>query len=311
MQAKCFGGCCPKNCWASYKLHEDVTQKLSDVNDLISNGHFDVVAEKFVRDQFDEVPVDRAVGVESTFEELRSCFENSLVRVIVIQIEASKDVDPGKIQEDIRKKLRIGDDAWNNKTVDDRARLFYNILKNKKFALLVDDVWEKIDLLKLGVHSPNNHECKIIFTTRSKEISGQMVAWKSIKVNCLTLDKAFDLFKEKVGKTTLENFHILPLAKLVVEERRGLPLALYTIGCAMANKVTPNEWKHAIEILRSYPSKVQGIVEDVYYLLEFSYDRLPDDIYKSCFSYCALFPEDYNFEKQKLILLWIAEGFFG
>ncbi|XP_028780235.1 disease resistance protein SUMM2-like [Neltuma alba] len=313
IQSKCFGECCPKNCWASYKLHEDVTQKLSDVDDLISNGHFDVVAEKFARDQFDELPVDKAVGIESTFEELRSCFENNRVGIVglygmggvgkttllkkfnndclstmpqyaVIWVEASKDVDPGKIQEDIRKKLRIGDDIWNNKTGDDRARLLYNILKNKKFVLLVDDVWERIDLLKLGVPSPKNLECKIIFTTRSQEICGQMDAQRSIKVKCLTFE---------------------------LKECQGLPLALCTVGRAMANKVTPNEWKRAIEILRSYPSKVQGIVNDVYYLLEFSYDRLPDDTYKSCFLYCALFPEDYNFKKQELILLWIAEGFLA
>ncbi|XP_028766611.1 probable disease resistance protein At5g63020 [Neltuma alba] len=339
IQSKCFGDCCPKNCWASYKLHEDVTQKLSDVNDLISNGHFDVVAEKFARDQFDELPVDKAVGIESTFEELRSCFENNRLGIIglygmggvgkttllkkfyndylstmpqyvVIWVEASKDVDPGKIQEDIRKKLRIRDDIWNNKTVDDRARLLYNILKNKKFVLLVDNVWERIDLLILGVPSPKNHECKIIFTTRSQDICGQMEAQRSIKVNCLTSDKAFDLFKEKVGETTLENPQILTLAKQVVKECQGLPLALCTVGRAMANKVTPNEWRRAIEILRSYPSKFQGIVERVYYLLEFSYDKLPDDTYKSCFLYCALFPnEHFGCQKQKLILLWIAEGF--
>ncbi|XP_028780371.1 probable disease resistance protein At1g61300 [Neltuma alba] len=338
IQAKCFGGRCPKNCRACYKLHKDATQKLSDVNALISNGHFDVVAEKFACDQFEELPVDTAVGVESTFEELRSCFENNQVRVIglygiggvgkttllkkfnndflstmpqyvVIWVEASKDVDPGKIQEDIRKKLRIGDDIWNNRTVNDRARFLYNILKSKKFALLVDDVWERIDMLKLGVPSPKDHECKIIFTTRSQEICGQMDAQKSIKVNCLTFDKAFELFKEKMDENALENPHILTLAKQVVKECQGLPLALCTVGRAMANKVTPTEWSRAIEILRSYPSKVQGIVNDVYYLLEFSYERLPDDTYKSCFLYCALFPEDYSFKKQELILLWIAEGF--
>ncbi|XP_028780271.1 probable disease resistance protein At1g52660 [Neltuma alba] len=229
-----------------------VAQKLSDINHLTGEGHFDVIAEKLACDGFDELPVDKAVGVESTFEELCSCFENNRVgkttllnkfnnnvlskKAIdaVIWAVASKDVDEGKIQEAIGKKLHVRDDEWNVKTVDDKALLLYNILKNKKFVLLLDDVWARIDLLKLGVPSPKNH-------ARSKELCRLMDAQRVIKVNCLTPDKAFELFKDKVGGKILESPHILPLAKQVVKECKGLPLALCTVGRAMANKETPNK----------------------------------------------------------------------
>ncbi|XP_028761006.1 probable disease resistance protein At5g63020 [Neltuma alba] len=335
-QAKCFG--CPKNCRARYKLHKMVTRKLNDVNRLLNRGNFDHVAEKCAGDQFVELPVDEAVGVESTFEELRTCFENNQVGVIglhgmgavgkttllkkfnndflstradyvVIWVVASKDVYPGRIQDAIRRKLRVEDDSWNNATMDERPSLLLNILNKKKFVLLLDDVWERIDLWKLGVPSPNNCECKIIFTTRSKEICGLMGAQRHIKVNCLPPDRAFELFKKTVGTTILENPYISDLAKLVVDECQGLPLALRIIGRVMVNKVSPAEWKRAIEILRSYPSKIQVMVEDVYCLLKFSYDRLPNDTYKLCLLYCALFPEDYNIEKEDLVFLWTAEGY--
>ncbi|XP_028780329.1 probable disease resistance protein At5g63020 [Neltuma alba] len=39
----------------------------------------------------------------------------------------------------------------------------------QELVLLLDDVWERIDLLKLAVPSPNSHECKIIFTTQLEE----------------------------------------------------------------------------------------------------------------------------------------------
>ena len=43
-------------------------------------------------------------------------------------------------------------------------------------------------------------------------------------------------------------------------------------------------------------------------MLKLSYDKLPTHL-KQCFTYCALFPQYYEIEKQLLVQLWIAQGY--
>ena len=47
---------------------------------------------------------------------------------------------------------------------------------------------------------------------------------------------------------------------------------------------------------------------ELYQILRWSYDRLPNVNFKNCFLYCAMFPEDKEIEADKLVGMWIAEG---
>ncbi|CAO2827699.1 unnamed protein product [Amaranthus hypochondriacus] len=230
---------------------------------------------------------------------------------VVIWIVASKNATVDAIQTVILEKMRIPPDYWKGKPVDEKSALIYEILKDKQYILMLDDVWQRIDLLEVGIPllDDQNHG-KVIFTTRSEEICGLMQANRKIKVTCLSWEKSWALFKEKVGEDALNAHHDIPrLAELVAKECDGLPLALITIGRAMSCRKTPYEWSHALQMLKKYPSKFSGMGEHVLPVLKFSYDYLPDPTIKQCFVYCSLFPEDYEIPTDKLINLWIGEGF--
>ncbi|KAJ0075720.1 hypothetical protein Patl1_34092 [Pistacia atlantica] len=347
IQKKCLGSCCPRNCYSSYKLGKEVIKVTEAVKDLINKGKefksLDDISKKLPPAPVDEIPVDRITRMDSILDEVWRCLDDHRVRMIgiygiggvgkttllkklnnkfihnrldfdvVIWVTVSKEVKLDGIQEVIRHKLQIPDETWKTKTDEHgRATEICRCLRGKKFVLLLDDLWERIDLRNMGVPnlSDDQNGSKIIFTTRSEDVCDSMdTVVKKFQVQCLPFEESFELFQQCVKEDVL-NSHpdIQELAKTVAKECKGLPLALITIGRAMSNRRTPKDWQHAINKLRSQPSEFADMESSVFQVLRFSYDSLRDDQHKNCFLYCSLFPEDHMIRKDELIDLWIAEG---
>ncbi|CAN6836438.1 unnamed protein product [Brassica oleracea] len=159
-----------------------------------------------------------------------------------------------KMQEEIAKKLSLAGQDWNQKDEDQKACDILNVLKRKKFVLLLDDIWAKFDLMKIGVPYPSReNRCKVVFTTRSLEVCGGMGADVEIPVKCLPPHDALELFKKKVGEIMLGSHPNIPeLASIVAKTCEGLSLALKVIGKTMACKRTIQLWQHAIDDLTYY-----------------------------------------------------------
>ncbi|KAK9229315.1 hypothetical protein WN944_022277 [Citrus x changshan-huyou] len=232
---------------------------------------------------------------------------------VVIWSVVSREPNLKQIQEDIGKRIGFSTDSWQGKRFEERASDITNTLKHKKFVLLLDDIWEsEIDLTKLGVPLQTlDSGSRIVFTTRFEGTCGKMGAHKNrYKVFCLGDDDAWKLFEGVVGRYVLNKHPDIPkLAKDVARQCHGLPLALKTVGNAMASNVYPEEWKEAIEILSASASKFEGMEKKVLSSLKFSYDSLPKDELRSCLLYCCLFPEDSEILKTELIEYWKSEGF--
>ena len=162
-------------------------------------------------------------------------------------------------------------------------------MKTKKFVLLLDDIWERLDLTEVGVRCPNGEDnmSKFIFTTRSEDVCHAMETHKHVKIECLALDEALSLFRMKVGENTFNSHPEIPtLAEEIVKERKGLPLALITIGRAMVDKKTLQRWDRSLQVLKTCPSTsltFSGMEDQVFSILAFSYNSLSNGPIKSCF----------------------------
>ncbi|CAA2980627.1 disease resistance RPS2-like [Olea europaea subsp. europaea] len=108
---------------------------------------------------------------------------------------------------------------------------------------------------------------------------------QEIEVHKLSMEEAWDLFQQKVGGEVLSSPRIRDLAKDVVNECSGLPLALITVGRALRKENNIRQWQAALSELRNSTANIEGMENQVFARLRFSYDRLMDDIVSS-FLFC-------------------------
>jgi DNA replication protein DnaC len=171
---------------------------------------------------------------------------------VVIFLTCSKECSEEKIQTQIINKLGLN----NSDNMERKQITIFNFLKKKTFLLLLDDLWNRVDLESIGIPNPLSQtgKCKgkVVLTTRSTKVCGLMEVKKKIRVDVLNPDVAWKLFMEKVTEETIESHpHIRRYAEEAVKELGGLPLALITVGRAMNDRTDPSEWKLAVELLKS------------------------------------------------------------
>jgi hypothetical protein len=96
-------------------------------------------------------------------------------------------------------------------------------MKTKKFFLVLDDMWRALYLKELGVEFGKNKGSKVVFTTRNRDLIGEMNAKQFMEIQPLKSEEAWELFL----KLAFEEGHVLEdvenIARQVTEECKGLP----------------------------------------------------------------------------------------
>ncbi|XP_073003314.1 probable disease resistance protein At5g63020 [Typha latifolia] len=255
------------------------------------------------------------VGKTHLLKQINNSFIGDSAFDAVILATASQSCTTGKLQKEIAQKLKL----QQHEDVTGQRDIIFNFLKNKSFLLLLDDLWGRLELHEAGIPFPlgmvDGCRRKVVLTTRSETVCGQMEVRQTIKVECLNYDDAWKLFLEKVGKETIYSHpRILSLAKEVVKELEGLPLALITTGRTMYPKKDPKQWEHAIDLLKKSrlddveKQSPEDLENSTYCRLKFSYDSLKSDTLRECFLSCSMWPEDWWIKKETLMECWMGLG---
>ncbi|XP_049401510.1 probable disease resistance protein At1g61300 [Solanum stenotomum] len=220
----------------------------------------------------------------------------------VVMVIVSQQPDPKRIQSEIAigVGLTLKGDDLSSRGDQLRTRLMD---ENSHTLVILDDVWEALhDLDKLGIPSGNNHiyQCKEILTTRLRPVCDTMGAQEIIEVGMLSEEEAWCLFKQKAGDSVdVPSIH--DTAKEVAKECKGLPLAIIMVAGALKNKSKPS-WEDAlVQLQRSAPINIPGVIQNVYQSLKLSYDYLGSNELRSLFLLCSLFEKDSNILTEQLL----------
>ncbi|PHT96936.1 hypothetical protein BC332_34139 [Capsicum chinense] len=190
-----------------------------------------------------------------------------------------------------------------------RARLMQ---KGSRVLVILDDVWEVVNLKRLGIPggSDRNYQCKVAFTTCLRGVCDAMEAQKIVDVEILSDEEGWILFRQKVGNST-DDPSLSEVAKDVAKECKRLPLAIVTVAGALKGKTKPS-WEDAlVELKKSAPKNIPGVLENVYQPLKISYNHLESDESRYIFLLCSLFEEDSNIWTEELLRYGMGLGIFS
>jgi hypothetical protein len=227
----------------------------------------------------------------------------------VVMAVVSQNQDLRKIQGQIADMLHL---QLRNESLEERKnQLFSRLMDSKSVLVILDDVWDALNLTDIGIPYGGQHKrCKILLTSRSEEACNQMRSQKIVPIKVLSEEEAWNLFREMAGDC-VDTLGLHPIAKEVAKECGALPVAIVTVARALENK-TKDEWIAALEQLKkSIPKNIPGLHSKVYSSIEFSYSYLKSDEAKSCFLLCCLFPEDFDIPIEYLVRYGVGRRLFA
>ncbi|TXG66978.1 hypothetical protein EZV62_008253 [Acer yangbiense] len=110
-------------------------------------------------------------------------------------------------------------------------RLYLRLKIEKKILIILDDVWDKLDLSTLGIPFGEDYMgCRILLTTRHQRVCTGMWCQRQILLNVLNENEGLDLLIRHASIGDGPSSTMIDMAKDIARECNGLPLEIVAIG---------------------------------------------------------------------------------
>lgn len=195
--------------------------------------------------------------------------------------------------------------------LDQLQKLIKKRLKSKRFLVVLDDMWTcKSELdwrtLLAPLTKAELDGNMIIVTTRFQSIAELVKTTNPVTLAGLEPKEFWKFFLACIfdDYRTEQDEGLLQIGRKIVEKLKCSPLAAITVGRLLKKDLTQLHW---IRVLERKEWEYQKGDDDIMPALRISYYYLPFHL-KKCFEFCALFPEDYEFDGLELINMWMVLG---
>ncbi|XP_018715066.2 disease resistance protein At4g27190 [Eucalyptus grandis] len=254
------------------------------------------------------------VGKSTLLVDAERCIREEKSFDLVAKADVSENPDIKRIQEEIAHALGLSD-VKNEEYVSLRANLLHRRLedeerKKKKVLIILDNLWEGLDLKSVGI--PCRHDnrvlgCKLLLTSRDRDVlRREMACDRDFLLGGLKEEEARRLFERMVGDKVHDDV-FKPLVDEALHKCAGLPFLIL----AMAKRFKDAdifEWSDTLKQIEM--CKNEGIGEVINKMLQLSYDHLKGDEVKSLLQLCVV----YGISKpslNNLVRYAIGLGLFG
>ncbi|CAL4922429.1 unnamed protein product [Urochloa decumbens] len=184
-------------------------------------------------------------------------------------------------------------------------------LSEKRFLLVIDNLWAEgfqfWESLRPSLFT-GKEGSKVLITTQNETVSRMPSNILNINLKGLETEECLQILKVYAfSEVSSRDRHDIELiARRIAEKCLGSPLAAKYTGLLLSG--TDGQREQLENIL----SDMQFLEHDrntgsIVASLQISYQQLPYHL-KLCFAFCSVFPIGYEFEKDEVVQLWIADG---
>ncbi|KZV44542.1 hypothetical protein F511_17448 [Dorcoceras hygrometricum] len=232
-----------------------------------------------------------------------------------IWVFVSQDYKRKDVFISILKNFKTNTDDMLRKTDMEIAQTLRDCLREGRFLIVLDDVWTAEAWLDLHVAFPKiNKLGKILITSRHEEVARQANPHREPhNLRLLTHQESWLLFRLEVFGEPICPSKLEENGRFIVNQCDRLPLAIVVIAGILVKKTsaldinaTEKQWNKVRDRVKYYLK--EDPEKRMEKIISLSYNKLPYHL-RPCFLYFGMFPEDFEIPVQKLILMWIAEGF--